>query len=78
MDDWTPHPTFAPRFWVGCAVMLLSVSFLVTCLISFLRMPDPDQTYPWQQTIFAILMLVVGARLALSRGNLTALKARFS
>lgn len=28
-QDWTPQFRFSKRFWVGCAVLLLSVSFAV-------------------------------------------------
>lgn len=30
--DWTPQFQFTKRFWVGCAVLLLSVIFLVVTL----------------------------------------------
>lgn len=31
--DWAPQFQFTKRFWVGCAVVLLAVSFLVVTLI---------------------------------------------
>lgn len=74
--EWTPRPNLTRRFWVGCVVMLFSVSLLIATLI--LNTRTPDGASPIGQIIVALLVTAFGARLALSQGNLAALKARFS
>ncbi|MBT8410387.1 MAG: hypothetical protein KJP02_01145 [Octadecabacter sp.] len=32
--DWAPQLRFTLRFWVGCAVVLLSVSFLLVAALA--------------------------------------------
>ena len=32
MTQWTPQPTFSRRFWVGCGVLILAVTFAFTSL----------------------------------------------
>ncbi|MBU2993440.1 hypothetical protein Q4555_00380 [Octadecabacter sp. 1_MG-2023] len=78
MTDWTPRPSFTRRFWVGCAVVLFSFSFLVAALIGFTRADAMTDGTPWGQVLFGGVLCLVGVRLALSGGNLAALKARFS
>ena len=75
-ENWTPRPKLTTRFWVGCADMLLAISFLIATTLIYSR--TQSMSFPWDQTIFALLMLALGARFALSKGNLAALKARLS
>ena len=75
-ENWAPRPTLNRRFWVGCVVMLFSISLLIATFLTYARTPDAELA--WEQMLFAGLITGVGAYFALSQGNLAALKARLT